>query len=298
MNQLVQTQAPSPDSQRGENLQSTDLNVLQEIQEEFGRRLGPAIAATLHCDVSASVKGICQQTYAEFHRGLTSPYVFPVAFPPEKGAAALNLSSGLIFPMLEVMMGGRSPSPTNVSRQLTAVEEDVLESLLQVVVRALTKSWKSVAEIQFNLLPQRSPNASLPLAQETVTIMSMNLEFGKDVSGSMNIALPAVLLRETQACAGVPRSAAGKAPSNERSELIFGLIQPAILEFEARLHASNVGLRDLLNLKEGQIVLLDNALDGTVDGLLNNTACYRGHVVSDGKQRCLRIEDFFESDTA
>src|SRR6266851_4909135 len=115
MNQLVQTQAPSPDSQRGENLQSTDLNVLQEIQEEFGRRLGPAIAATLHCDVSASVKGICQQTYAEFHRGLTSPYVFPVAFPPEKGAAALNLSSGLIFPMLEVMMGGRSRSRVTIA---------------------------------------------------------------------------------------------------------------------------------------------------------------------------------------
>src|SRR2546422_5961995 len=42
--------------------------LFRSIQEEFGRRLGPAIAATLHCDVSASVTGICQQTYAEFHR--------------------------------------------------------------------------------------------------------------------------------------------------------------------------------------------------------------------------------------
>ena len=88
------------------------------------------------------------------------------------------------------------------------------------------------------------------------------------------------------------------APTAQQIDTILTLIQPATLEFEARLDGPKVGLRDLLNIKEGQIVLLDQGPDGRVDGLLNKSCYFRGQVVSDGKKRLLLIDSFRESEIA
>ena len=89
-------------------------------------------------------------------------YLCPLALAPDERSAALHLTPELLFPMLETMMGGTiSPSP-DLERKLTLVEEDVLEPLIQTTLKALTRSWRPVAEVEFRR------GSSAPLAHETV----------------------------------------------------------------------------------------------------------------------------------
>ena len=190
------------------------------------------------------------------------------------------------------MMGGTITAPVDPARQLTAIEEDVLEPLVQIVLRALSKSWKSLGEIEF------SRGSDLPLPHETVIVATVELGISAEVKGSMSIALPSLLLRRIRARAEVQTLPVAATPTSQQVDAILALIQPAALEFEARLDGPKVGLRDLLNMKEGQIVLLDQAIDGRVNGLLNKSPYFRGQVVSDGKKRLLLIDSFREPETA
>jgi len=284
--------AASVGFERPESLSSVDLGALQVIQDEFARQLRPGLSTILSGDISTKVTGIRQDTYAGFQRDLTWPtYVCPVAVSPVQRASVLHLSPELVFPILELMMGG-TISPVDPTRQLTAIEEEVLEPIVQIVLRAMSKSWKSVGEIEF------SRGADLPLPHETVIVATVEVELSPEARGLVNIALPALLLRRIKARAEVKALPPPAAPTAQQIDTILTLIQPATLEFEARLDGPKVGLRDLLNIKEGQIVLLDQGPDGRVDGLLNKSCYFRGQVVSDGKKRLLLIDSFRESEIA
>jgi flagellar motor switch protein FliM len=275
-----------------ESLSSVDLEALQVIQDEFARQLRPGFSAMLSGDIAASVTGIRQDTYAGFQQDLTSStYLRPIAVTPVQRASVLHLSPELIFPILELMMGGTLTTPVDPARQLTAIEEDVLEPLVQIVLRALSRSWKSLGEIEF------SRGSDLPLPHETVIVATVELEISAEVKGSMSIALPSLLLRRIRARTEV-QTLPVVTPTSQQADAILRLIQPATLEFEARLEGPKVGLRDLLNMKEGQIVLLDQAIEGRVNGLLNKSPYFRGQVVSDGKKRLLLIDSCREPEPA
>jgi len=257
------------------------------------RQLRPGVSTILSGDISASVTGIRQDTYAGFLKDLSAPtYLCPVAVTPVQRASVLHLSPEFIFPVLEVMMGGAITVPVDTARKLTTIEEDVLEPLVQIVMRALSRSWKSVGDIEFNR------GSELPLPHETVIVATVELEISPEAKGSINVALPALLLRKIRTQAEVQTLPPPATPSPEQVDAILALIQPATLEFEARLDGPKVGLRDLLNIKEGHIVLLDQAIEGRVNGLLNKSPYFRGQVVSDGKKRLLLIDSFQEPETA
>ena len=83
-------------------------------------------------------------------------------------------------------MGGTiSPSP-DLTRRLTAVEEDVLEPLIQTGLKALTRSWKSIG-VEFRR------GSGLPLAHETVVVVTIEVELGPDSKGALSLALPSAL---------------------------------------------------------------------------------------------------------
>src|SRR5207248_3236156 len=123
---------------------------------------------------------------------------------------------------------------------------------------------------------------------ETVVVVTIEVELGPDSKGALSLALPSALLRKSKPRDEVPAPPAFDVQS---AELMLKRIEPAMLEFEARLSGPKVGLQDLLEMKEGQIVLLDNAADQGVDGLVNKAPHFRGQIVSDGKKRLLLIEN-------
>jgi len=285
--------ATATDAERPEHLPSGDLEAIHVIQEDFARHLRMGASAILNLDITVKVIGIRQDTYAGLQKAPSSAaYICATALSPDKRASALHMTSGLVFPVLEAMMGGAIAPCTDSTRRLTVIEEDVLEPFVQMILRALTKSWSPVGEIVFGR------GSDLPLAHEKVVAVTVELEIAEDTKGSLTLALPYILLRKLKALAEKQTRPAEPTPVPHNSEAMLKLIQPAMLEFEARLDGPKVGLRDLLNLAEGQIVLLDRAPDGEVDGLLNKSAYFKGQVVSDGKKRLLLIERFREQETA
>jgi flagellar motor switch protein FliM len=265
------------------------------VYQDFAKAIEQGLAMMLHCNVSAGLSSVKQTTWAHLTDDFsTAPFVSRLSVSPHEGIAAIYLSPGLVFPIMEVLLGGDIASAQQLERRLTDLEEDLLHGPLRSMLRRLKECWHGVGDLAFELLPKQ-PGATtrqLLLAGEMLIASTIEVTLGENAKGVLILAIPTSVVRKAQP--GVDASYLRTEPelAEDAEVCTVDMLALAGMEFEARLQGPLVQMRDLLKLQESQILLLDHP-DGTivVDGLLNNAPVFQGQIVSDGERRILQIEN-------
>src|SRR5205814_3777983 len=65
-----------------------------------------------------------------------------VGMQPYEGNAVLELNPSLIFPIIEILLGGNGKPGTAANREITEIEQNVLDGLFHNILQALSESWK------------------------------------------------------------------------------------------------------------------------------------------------------------
>jgi len=63
----------------------------------------------------------------------------------------MEISPGLVFTMLETLLGGTGRVAQNPSRKVTEVEKELMHGLLRILLRGMHEAWASVAKIDFDV---------------------------------------------------------------------------------------------------------------------------------------------------
>jgi flagellar motor switch protein FliM len=89
-------------------------------------------------------------SFSEFLECLPSPTcIASLGLKPYDGNAVLELNSSLIFPILEILLGGDGKLPFNAQREITEIERALLDGLFKLILRDLREAWRFVAQIDF-----------------------------------------------------------------------------------------------------------------------------------------------------
>ncbi len=119
------------------------FRTLQSIHEGYGRGLGTALSAFLHSEIQVSLRELSIHTSGGFQRGLPSPTCLMVfRLHPRQERMFLHLDCGTVFPLLELLLGGKGDSPEVPPRNLTEIEWSLLEEIVRVMVRPLGEAWQ------------------------------------------------------------------------------------------------------------------------------------------------------------
>jgi len=281
------------DFRRPDRIAKDQLRAIHLLHENFARSLASSLSAYLRAYVAVNLVTVEQLSFIEFTQCLPSPTsMVALGMKPYDGNAVLELNPSLVFPIIEMLLGGSGKVATKITRGVTEIEQSILESLLRIVLQDLRNAWHGVATMEFSIeAHETEPQLLQFLApNEAVVAISLELRIG-DVTGMMNIGIPSIIVKMLRQRFDQQWSVRKTQATEEEHARILRLLRQASFHMDARLNGPTMGVGTLLDLQEGDVLAFDYPVQRPVDIAVNGKLKYRGEVVSTGRKRAFQIEE-------
>jgi len=132
-------------------------------------------------------------TYHEFLQRIPEKtYLASCDLAPFGALAVLQLDLGIAFPLIDVLLGGEGKSG-DVARELTEIEEQVLEGVVRIICRELGTSWQAI-KLEFNFAASQPISQAQRLMPPDEKNLCLSFEIKMtDTRGTLNLAVPALV---------------------------------------------------------------------------------------------------------
>ena len=287
-----ETKALNFDFRRPDRIPKSQVRAIHLLHDTFVRSLVSSLAAYLRSYLTVNLVSVEQLSYAEFLEGLPSPTcMVSLGLRPYDGNGVLELNPSLVFPILEMLLGGTGKSSGSIQREITEIEQKLLDGVFRIILNDLAEAWKGVTAIDFTIESMETEPQLLHLLapNEAVVAVAVEIRFG-EVVGMMNIAMPSIVIKMMRQKFDQQWSVRKTHASEAEQARVLRLLRSASMGLEARLEGSSLTVRDLLALAEGHLLTLDFAGSGPVSLYVNGQHKYSGKIVSTGKKRAVLVE--------
>jgi flagellar motor switch protein FliM len=230
------------------------LRAINQLHENFARNLTTAVGGYLRIVFDVSLVSAEHLTYREFlDRVPEKTYLASIDLAPVDATAVLQLDLAIAFPVIDVMLGGEGKS-SEITRDVTEIEEQVLEGIIRIMCRELQASWQAIAlEFKFGARQLKLQNQRLMPPEEKNLCLSFEIKMA-DTRGTLNLAIPAVvsnaLLRKISADFSYQRP---RSPVEARRQIQKKLLN-CFFPVELAMPDLQVPLRRLTELAAGDVI--------------------------------------------
>ena len=244
------------DVRRAGQIRREQLVDITQLHEGFARSLTQSLGAYLRVVVAVALVSAEHLTYREFlERIPETTYLASCKMEPMGVTGALQLDLKVAFPIIDLLLGGEGKGVA-ATREITEIEEQIVESVARIVCRELGAAWQAVnLEVEFDKRIEPGEAHHLLPADEKTLSLSFEITM-LEVRGGLNLAVPVsvshALLRKISAEFSVrrPRSQTGL-----RARLKRGLLEcPFSVELGVNELKADVG--ELSQLAPGQLLFL------------------------------------------
>lgn len=279
------------DFRRPDRISKSQLRAIHQLHDNFVRALASSLAAYLRSYVIVNLVSVEQLSYSEFLDCLPSPTCLAsLGLKPYDGNAILELNSTLVFPVLEILLGGDGKQQFTAQREVTEIEQVLLGGFFQIVLRDLHEAWKFVTPIGFAIERIETEPQFLQILAPTEAVVAVAIEIRLgDAIGMMNIAMPSIVIKMMRQRFDQQWLLRKATSTDEEQARVMKLIQPAELQTEAMLSGPRMLLRDLVDLTEGDVLGLEFPIGQPIDLLLTGEKKYRGEIVNSGSRAAFRV---------
>ena len=130
---------------RPDRVSKDQIRSLHFIHDRFARNATTSLAAFLRTSIELSVVSVEQFSYSEFLMALPDPTAFyAISMPPVDALGAVELNPGVAFAMIDRILGGSGESGAP-QRALTEIEQNVVDSVIKLLLDHLTETWRTVS---------------------------------------------------------------------------------------------------------------------------------------------------------
>ncbi len=280
------------DFRRPDRIPKSQVRAIHLLHDTFVRNLVSSLSAYLRSYLTVNLVSVEQLSYAEFLDGLPSPTcMVSLGLSPYDGNGVLELNPSLVFPILEMLLGGTGKSSGSIQRDITEIEQKLLDGLFRIILHDLREAWKGVTEVDFTIESMETEPQLLHILAPNEAVVSIGVEvrIGETV-GMMNIAMPSIVIKMMRQKFDQQWSVRKTHASQNEQTRVLRLLRGARLTLEARMEGQTLSVREFLGLAEGHLLTFDFPVERPIDLLVNGTHKYAGQVVSTGRKRAYLIE--------
>jgi flagellar motor switch protein FliM len=204
----------------------------------------------------------------------------------------LELNPSLVFPILEMLLGGSGKTTINIQRDITEIEQKLLDGLLRIILQDLRDAWRVVTAVDFTVAAMETEPQLLHILapNEAVVAIAVEVRIGETV-GMMNIAMPSIVIKMMRQKFDQQWSLRKTHASLAEQSRVLHFLREASLTMEARLTGPTLTVQDLLRLEEGQLLTFDHPVGRPVELEVNGCRKFSGHVVTTGRKRAFQVEE-------
>ena len=287
-----ETPAVRFDFRRPDRIPKSQVRAIHLLHDTFVRNLVSSLSAYLRSYLTVNLVSVEQLSYAEFLDGLPSPTcIVSLGLSPYDGNGVLELNPSLAFPILEMLLGGTGKSSATIQRDITEIEQKLLDGLFRIILHDLREAWKSVTSVDFTIEAMETEPQLLHLLapNEAVVAIGIEVRIGEGV-GMMNIAMPSIVIKMMRQKFDQQWSVRKTQASNAEQARLLRLLRESSFSLEARLLGPTLTVRDLLRLEEGHLLIFDYPVERSIELLVNGAQKYTAQMATTGKKRACLIE--------
>jgi flagellar motor switch protein FliM len=278
------------DFRRPDRVSKEQIHSLQFLHERFGRNVATSLSAYLRTMTELSVVSVEQFSYSEFLMSLSDPTAFyAVALTPFEDLGSLEVNPAIAFAVVDRMLGG-SGGGTPPNRALSDIEQNVIDSVVKLLLDGLSETWRAITPISFSVRARETRPQMLQVSgpNEVVVMIAFDTRIGT-ARGMMNLCLPASLIEAVGAHFGQAWHRQGREPNDLEQLWIRDNLSRVPLEISAQLDA-RLRTRELMALRKGDVLSLGIRAESPVEIRVGETTKYMGRLTRVGEAVGVRIE--------
>jgi flagellar motor switch protein FliM len=280
------------DFRRPDRIPKEQLRAIHLMHDFLARNLASSLGAYLRAYVTVSLVSVEQLSFGEFLQYLPTPTcISNIGISPTEGNAVLDLNPSLVFPMLDILLGGSGAATQQDVRELTEIELNILEGVIRLVLHDLTEAWAPVGNLKFAIEGTETQPQLMQILSPNEAIVAIGFEITMaDARGMMNFGVPSILVKMLGQGFEQQWSIRRRASSEADQSRMRHLIGRLPMDLEARIRGTQMQLRDLLKLSTGDIVSLEVPVRRPVDLSVNGLKKFEGEIVIAGNQRGIVVD--------
>lgn len=288
------------DFRRPDKFSKDQIRTLQMMHETFARLTTTSLSAQLRTLVHVHVVSVDQLTYEEFIRSIPSPTTLGIInMDPLKGSSVIELDPSITFAIIDRLFGGKGES-LKTNRELTDIELSVIEGIIVRLLGNLRESWANVIDLRPRLgnIETNPQFAQIVPPNSMVVLTTFDTKVG-DVEGMMNFCIPYITIEPiiNKLSAQYWYSSIRKGITTENLELIKEQIEDIPTQVIVRLGETELKFKEISQIKEGDIIRLDNPATSLAEVIIGNSIKFRGKPGVVGKRRALQVQEVISTIT-
>lgn len=250
------------DFRRPERVSKEQLKGLQSLFEAFAREFSVLLPPFLRTVVRVDLTSIDQLTYDEFILSVARPTSMTIVdMNPLEGKSVIELSPGVVFPIIDRVLGGRGHA-LSAPRELTEIEGRIVNRIALMILDSWKRAWDQLIEFDMSIENQESDPLIVQIVagSEMVILVGYEIYVGEQV-GSMNMCIPLLVLNpvldQISQQTRFQRQVSDELARSTRAS-IARAIRNANLRIEPVLGRARLSLNDVANLQVGDVVTLNS----------------------------------------
>ena len=276
---------------RPDRVSKEQIHSLHFLHDRFARNVSTSLSAYLRSITELSVVSVEQFAYSEFLMSLADPTAFyALSIPPLDELGALEINPIVAFAMIDRMLGGagRAVAP---QRALSDIEQNVADSVVKILLESLSETWRPIVDVTFEIRGRETRPQMLQVAapNETVLMVAFDMTVG-DARGMVNLCLPATIVETTGGQFAQAWNRQRREPTATERKWVHDHLSRTFMSVSASIE-SRLTTRDLLDMKNGDIVSLGIPSHRLVDIHVGRTLKFKGRMAIDDGRVGVHIEE-------
>jgi len=283
--------AQTYDFRRPDRIAKDQLRAIHLLHENFARSLSSSLSAFLRAYVAVNLVSVEQLSFLEFSQCLPSPScIIALSMRPYDGNSLLEINPTLVFPILEMLLGGSGKQGIKVTREITEIEQAILETVYRIILNDLRNAWQAVTPIDFALESHETEPQMLQILapNEAVVAVSMEARIG-DNTGMMNIGIPSIIVKMLRQKFDQQWSMRRSHSTVTDQERMLKLVRASKIWLDLRLQGQTMRVDELLRLEPGQVLTFDHPVNKPVNLMMNGRVKYKGLPTAIGQKRAVEF---------
>lgn len=248
------------DFKRPDKFSKEQVRTIASMHESFSRLTTTSLSALLRTMAHVRVVSVDQLTYEEFIRSIPNPTTLAVInMDPLKGSSILEIDPTITFSIVDRLFGGKGDGAKDVKRDLTEIEQSVMESIVVRLLANLREAWAQVVDLrprlgQIEVNPQF---AQIVPPTEMVVLVTLEVKIN-DVEGMMNFCIPYITIEPivSKLSAQYWYSSVRKGATTENFITLQDKLSTITVDVIAEIGKASLNMKDVLALKVGDVIRL------------------------------------------
>lgn len=257
------------------------LPQLEVIYEKFMRAFRVSLSSALRKIASITLTSTEFLKFGEFINTLPMPTCMSVLrFGNLRGSALFVIESKLAYALVDSFFGGADRPYTKIDgKDFTPIELSIVQKVVSLAINDLEAAWASIEKIGCSFVRTEVNPQFVGIVPPTDVVIASTFDVElENATGTISIVIPYATIEPIKQ----KLSTGFQVESDQTDKKLWtSIIQEQLLEtdleIKVNLGETEIKLKDLMNLKVGDVIPLDQDASGEFDVNVEGVRKFKGY---------------------